>query len=156
MKKLSIAFLLIVLSAGLFLPQRLYAQASTEGKEFWVALLYANSPSGYSAGSFKPFIAISSKKQCQVIVSNPSLSWSQPQRTVPADSWYIIDDIPVDKWYDATWDASSASESVRQLGIKVKATEDVSVFAAIRMEFSYDATNVLPTSALGSNYIIQD
>ncbi len=148
-----VVFLMAFL-AGTTAP--VWGQASTEGKEFWVALLMANSPSGFSEGSFEPFIAISAKKQCQVTVSNPAQNWTQPVRTVQADSWLVINDIPVDKWYDPTWTANNASEIVRNLGIKVEATEEVSCYAAIRMEFSYDATNVLPTTALGSHYIIQD
>ena len=154
MKKQLKSLLLIVCLLSMTIPS--WGQASTEGKEFWVGLLMANSPSGFSGSSFNPFIAISAKKQCQVVVSNPSQNWTQPVRTVQADSWLIIDDIPNDKWYDDTWTASNASETKRNLGIKVEATEDVSVYAAIRMEYSYDATNVLPTTALGSEYIIQD
>ena len=154
MKKLFKSLLLMVCMLGTVVPA--WGQASTEGKEFWVALLMANSPSGFSAGSFQPFIAISAKKKCQVTVSNPAQNWSQATRTVQADSWTVINDIPIDKWYDQTWTANNASEVVSSLGIKVEATEEVSVYAAIRMEYSYDATNVLPTTALGSEYIIQD
>ncbi len=154
MKKQLKALLLVAFFACTTLPA--WSQASTQGKEFWVALLMANSPSGFSEDSFEPFIAISAKKQCQVTVSNPAQNWTQPVRTVQADSWLVINDIPNDKWYDKTWTANSASETVRNLGIKVEATEEVSVYAAIRMEFSYDATNVLPVTALGSEYIIQD
>lgn len=133
-----------------------WSQASTEGKEFWVALLMANSPSGFSEGSFEPFIAISTKKKCQVTVSNPSQNWKQDTRTVNANDWLVIKDIPLDKWYDKNWTASNASEKVTKFGIKVEATEEVSVYAAIRMEYSYDATNILPITALQNDYIIQD
>ena len=154
MKRLSKAIVLVALLIGIANPS--WGQASTEGREFWVALLMANSPAGFSGSTFNPFIAISAKKQCKVTVSNPSQGWSQPQRTVNADSWLIIDDIPNDKWYNENWTANSASEVVTKLGIKVEATEDVSVYAAIRMEFSYDASNILPISALQSDYILQD
>ena len=154
MKKQIKSLLIIALLAGMSTP--VWGQASTEGKEFWVALLMANSPSGFSGSSFDPFIAISAKKQCQVTVSNPAQGWTRAPQTVSADSWTIINDIPNDKWYDEGWQASNASEKLSKLGIKVEATEEVSVYAAIRMEFSYDATNILPASALGSEYLIQD
>lgn len=154
MKKQLKSLLLVALLIGYVVP--IYAQSSTEGKEFWVALLMANSPSGFSEGSFEPFIAISAKKQCKVTISNPSQGWTQATRTVNADDWLVIKDIPLDKWYDKTWTASNASEKITKFGIKVDATEDVSVYAAIRMEYSYDASNVLPVTALQSDYIIQD
>ncbi len=154
MKKHLNLVLSIALLFGMVAPS--WGQTSTEGKEFWVALLMANSPSGFSEKTFKPFIAISAKKACKVTVSNPSQGWSQAERNVQADSWLIIDDIPLERWYDKNWSADNASEIVTKLGIKVDATEEVSVYAAIRMEFSYDASNILPTTALQSEYIIQD
>lgn len=140
------ALLLSALCAG--------AQSSTEGKDFWVALSFANSPSGSSVP--EPFIAISAKKTCQVTLSNPSNNWTDQPRQVQAGGWLMINNIPIAQWYDASATANTVSEVVKNLGIYVHATEEVSVFAAMRMEFSYDATNILPITALQSDYIIQD
>lgn len=81
-----------------------------------------------------------------------------PTFTVQPDSWRVIkkDEIPLQYWYDTNWTAQNASEKVTNHGIKIEATADVSVYAAARMEFSYDATNVLPVTALQGDYIIQD
>ena len=133
----------------------LFAQASTEGKEFWVALAVSNAPDG-DIKKFEPFIAISAKKACQVTVSNPSTGWTDQLRNLQANSWTVINNIPTAQWYDLSWTANSASEYTDNKGIFVKSTEDVSVFAAMRMEFSYDATNVLPQAVLQSEYILQD
>lgn len=133
----------------------LFAQASTEGKEFWVALAISNAPKG-KISQFEPFIAISAKKACQVIISNPSTGWTDQPRNLQANSWTVINNIPTAQWYDLNWTANSASEYVDKKGIFVKSTEDISVFAAMRMEFSYDATNVLPQNVLQSEYILQD
>lgn len=133
----------------------LFAQASTEGKEFWVALAISNAPKG-KISQFEPFIAISAKKACQVIISNPSTGWTDQPRNLQANSWTVINNIPTAQWYDLSWTANSASEYTDNKGIFVKSTEDVSVFAAMRMEFSYDATNVLPQAVLQSEYILQD
>ena len=133
----------------------LFAQASTEGKEFWVALAISNAPNG-KISQFEPFIAISAKKACQVIISNPSTGWTDQPRNLQANSWIVINNIPTAQWYDQSWTANSASEYVDKKGIFVKSTEDISVFAAMRMEFSYDATNVLPQNVLQSEYILQD
>ena len=133
----------------------LFAQASTEGKEFWVALAISNAPNG-DISQFEPFIAISAKKNCQVTISNPSTGWSDQPRNLQANSWTVVNNIPTAQWYDLNWTANSASEYVDKKGIFVKSTEDISVFAAMRMEFSYDATNVLPQAVLQSEYILQD
>ena len=133
----------------------LFAQASTEGKEFWVALAISNAPDG-KISQFEPFIAISAKKACQVIISNPSTGWTDQPRNLQANSWMVINNIPTAQWYDQSWTANSASEYVDKKGIFVKSTEDISVFAAMRMEYSYDATNVLPQGVLQSEYILQD
>lgn len=135
-----------------------WSQSSTEGREFWVGLFVSSSPDGFNEKCFDPFIAISSKQQCKITISNPSQGWTLPTFTVQPDSWRVIkkDEIPLQYWYDTNWTASNASEKVTNHGIKIEATADVSVYAAARMEFSYDATNVLPVTAIQSDYIIQD
>lgn len=151
-RRISLALLLF---ASCLFSQSLFAQASTEGKEFWVALAISNAPDG-DINQFEPFIAISAKKACQVTISNPSTGWTDQPRYLQADSWTVINNIPTAQWYDLTWTANSASEYPDTKGIFIKSTEDISVFAAMRMEFSYDATNVLPQSVLQSEYILQD
>ncbi|MGM9836876.1 MAG: PKD domain-containing protein [Paludibacteraceae bacterium] len=148
--------IIILLAALLCLTATpLHAQSSTEGKEFWVALSVANAPDG-DIEDFEPFIAISAKQACRVVLSNPSTGWTSQPRNLQADSWTVIKDIPVSEWYDQRWTANSASEAVDNKGIRIESTADISVYAAMRMAFSYDATNVLPINAIQSTYIIQD
>lgn len=156
MKNLAKSLLLVTLLVGWSVPS--WGQASTEGKEFWVGLFTASSPSGFEEKCFEPFIAISTKKECRVTVSNPSQGWTMPTITVKADEWRLIkkDEIPLQYWYDTNWSVNNSSEKVTKHGLKIEATEDISVYAAIRMEFSYDATNVLPVTALQDRYVIQD
>lgn len=153
MKRSCMVIALVALLSSLTAP--LFAQASTEGKEFWVALAISNAPNG-KISNFEPFIAISAKKACQVTVSNPATGWTDQPRNLTADSWTVINNIPTAQWYDLSWTANSASENVDNKGIYIKSTEDISVFAAMRMEYSYDATNVLPQGVLQSEYILQD
>lgn len=149
MKKLFVLVITSLLTLGAF------AQSSTEGKDFWVAVMFANAPDG-NISHFEPFIAISAKKACTIQVSNPATGWSDQPRMVQANSWLVINNIPVGQWYNQSWTANSASEAVNPYGIRVQSTEEVSVYAAMRMEFSYDASNILPITALQSDYIIQD
>ena len=59
MKRSCMVIALVALLSSLTAP--LFAQASTEGKEFWVALAISNAPNG-KISNFEPFIAISAKE----------------------------------------------------------------------------------------------
>ena len=174
MKKQIQSLLLVALFIGITTPA--WGQASTEGKEFWVAIPYATGPNGTDA--FEPFIAISAKKACTITISQPAGDWGSgkpnypiQQFSVAADSWTMLSNgqvtiknppitIPDDVWYDKTgWTTpQSASEPTQpfKYGIFVQATENISVYAAMRLSFSYDASNILPVTALGSDYILQE
>lgn len=157
MKKQLKSLLLVVVFAGILFPQRLHAQASTEGKEFWVALIPSKSPAegeDPSSNGFASYIAISAPKACSVRVSNPNSNpaWSQTYTIQNDNSWLEIKDIPLDQWYS---NSMPASEQVLNKGIKVEATEEVSVYTCLRWDYSMDATNNLPVTALQSEYIVQ-
>jgi len=151
MKK-TLVTILLVFAYGVGM---LMAQTSTEGKAFWVAVPLANAPGGGSDG-FEPFIAISAKNACTVTITNPNTGWSHTPLNVLANSWTVVKDIPVAQWYDQSWTATSCGEKVDNKGLLVEATQDVSVYAAMRMEYSYDASNILPITAIQSEYILQD
>ena len=154
MKKQLKALLLVVLLANYCLPA--LSQSSTQGKEFWVSLIPSKSPDGEnpSSNGFVSYIAISAPKACSVRVSNPNASpvWSQTYTIQNDNSWLEIKDIPLDQWYS---NSMPASERVLNKGIKVEATEEVSVYTCLRWNYSMDATNILPVTALQSEYIVQ-
>ena len=136
-----------------------YSQTpSTQGKEFWVALIPSMSPDGEKpqdpARKFEPYIAISSVKACTVKISNPNTGWSKIV-SVNDNSWTEIRDIPGDEWYTYSQNAMPASETAYKHGLQIQATEDISLFCALRWDQSFDATNVLPISAIQSEYIVQ-
>ncbi len=137
-----------------------FAQSSTEGKDFWVALTLCAAPSN---GLPEPFIAVSTKKTTMIRITNPGdPSWPGVQRQVRGDSWAIFDinDIPLSEWYptaaNSIDNAKNQAGQTHNYGLRVTASEDVSVFAALRMTNSFDAANILPDSALQYEYITQD
>lgn len=161
MKKISKLLVLTVLLLGWALPS--WSQVSTQGKEFWVALLPSKSPNGEDpAGktsgdnkyTFEPYIAISAKKKCTVTVSNPSTTngWTNTYSITSDNAWLEIKDIPKEKWYT---EGGMPGTGTYDLGLKVEADEEISVFCALRWTYSFDATNVLPITALQSEYIVQ-
>ena len=146
------------------MPQFIQAQqASTEGKEFWVALTLCAAP---STGTPEPFIAVSTKEATTVTITNPNLpNWPGVSRSIGANQWEVFDinDISLDKWYPTS--ANSIANAAQQagktnnFGLKVVADKDVSVYAALRMPNSFDAANVLPIHVLQNaayEYYTQD
>ena len=151
MKKISKLLVLTALLLGWTLPA--WSQASTQGKEFWVAMIPAKGPDSSdptNTGQFKPYLAVSAAKACKVTLSNPNTGWKD-EFDIAKNTW-VERNIPLDEWYQRT---IPASETVYNNGIKVQATEDVSVYCALRWSKSMDATNILPITALQSEYVVE-
>lgn len=141
------------------LPLPAFAAAGTEGKDFWVALTIGRAPK--DAGTdFETIICVSSKtRKGTVTVTNPQTNFIKTYQIPTGTGWLEIKDIPTSVWYPY-----SASEQGQQkasgktfpTGLHVSCNEDVSVFAAIRYAYAFDASNILPVNALQTEYIIQD
>lgn len=172
MKKHLKLALLVALFAGYCIPS--WGQASTQGKEFWVALGLSDNASSSGSKKYYPFIAISTREACDVTISNPYTGWKETKhldanvwavaRTNPTneqkqESGYMFE-IPEAQWYpqDAKEGnyARANEKAGYNLGLMVTSTKDVSVFAALRQEFAYDASNILPSNTLQYDYITQD
>lgn len=154
-KRLFIYFALLLM----MMPVSVFAAAGTEGREFWVALTIARAP-GDKNTNFEPYICVSSKsRKGTVTVTNPQTNFVRTYQIPTGTGWLEIKDIPVSAWYpyaNGEREQQKASGRTFQTGLMVTSTEDVSVFAAIRYEFAFDASNILPLTALQSEYIIQD
>lgn len=162
MKEQIRSLLLVAIVCTMALPA--LAQTSTQGKEFWVSLVpsqYAEADKASyqkasdSGNKFKPYIAISAQKACNVKISNPRTGWSYSV-SVNANEWKEVGkngEIPIAQWY--TPDQMPTSEKAYDLGLKVESSEDISVYCSLRWGFSADATNILPINALQSEYIVQ-
>lgn len=159
-------FLAGVLFASCLFSPSLFAQASTEGKEFWVALTIGRGPKDVNDG-FEPFICVSSKTHSgTVTITNPITSWTKTYTIPTGTGWLKItgtaagngaNEIPYAQLYPLTTTGQQqASGHTYNVGLKVTSTEVVSVFAALRYTNAFDASNILPITALQSEYIIQD
>jgi len=156
MKRFVKFVLFVVLAFVTTMPA--WGQASTEGKEFWVALTLSAAP---SSGLPSPFIAVSTKEETTITITNPNdATWPGITRTVGANEWAVFDDIPLAQWYptEANNIANIALQAgkTHNNGLKVVTDQDVSVFAALWMTNSFDAANVLPITVLQSEYYTQD
>ena len=180
MKKISKVILLAAL-CSLAIPS--WAQ-STQGKEFWVSSTIVCSPGGAS-NKATPYIAISAEKACTVNIQGgvgnainitqqvAAGSWNEfgndskddrgnqikPYNTNPSQGLINVQ-MDASKWYPTSM---SDADQVRTLagqknmyGLHITATEDVSVYVILSSTNSMDASNILPLSAIGSEYYTQD
>lgn len=156
---------------GTFIPA--WGQASTQGKEFWVSSTLVCSPDKATPA---PYIAISAEKACTVNIQGGLNNAINITQQVAAGSWNEFGNgttsqtnpnqgmikVPMDasKWYPtAMTDANNVSTLAGQknmYGLHITATENISVYVILSSLHSMDASNILPLTALGSEYYTQD
>ena len=171
MKKQIQSLLLVALFAWMSAP--VWGQASTQGKEFWVSSTIVCSPNKATA---TPYIAVSAEKACEVHIEGGVNNAINITQKVAAGSWNEFGNgtasqtdptqgmikVPMDasKWYPV--DANNASTvsnlvgATNNYGLHITATEEVSVYVILSSTNSMDAANILPVTAIGSEYYTQD
>lgn len=169
MKKLSKIALLVVLLISMTTPA--WSQASTEGKDFWVANTIVCQPPTAGSAAF-PTIAVSAQKACKVTITDYAGN-QLATANVAAGSWTRFGDNnaaidPADyyldpsKWYPSNnnvnaTDVYNHADKINNYGLHITATENISVFVIMRTpQYSMDASNALPISALQAEYYLQD
>lgn len=160
---------LVILFAGI--SNAVWGQASTEGKDFWVANTIVCQPPTANSPAF-PTIAVSAQKACTVTITDYTGN-QLAQANVAAGSWtrfgentaaidpadYYLDP---SKWYPTTnnvnaTDVWNHADKINNYGLHITATEKISVFIIMRTpQYSMDASNALPITALQSEYYLQD
>lgn len=161
MKRFSKFVLVVASLISMTVPA--WGQASTEGKEFWVAL---NMTTGTGGTDHKPFICITTQYQGgSYTISNPAdASFTPITGSIPANGYVKIKasespasgEIDLNKWYPVGKTAQAVSNQVKDVGLKITTTVDCSVFAGNLLPQSFDAANILPITALQTEYITQD
>ncbi len=150
--------LLLSLFACLFaLPTAFSQDVSTQGTEFWVSFLGNGFKTRFDTWSGEPDftwlriqLIVSAKRDCNCTIKNPNTNYEQTFH-VNANSTYLFDDIP---WNEAYMELEEHGQILNK-GLRITADDTVSVYCANIAEVSFDASYVLPTPALGNDYIIQ-
>ncbi len=149
--------LLLVVGILLALPNPSQAQnASTQGKEFWVSFMGNGFKDRYNAFGQYEFtwlrtqLIVSAKRDCNCTIKNPNTGYSQ-SFTVEANNTYLFDNIP---WEEAYMELDEYGQALNK-GLIISADDTVSVYCSNIAEMSFDASYVLPSAALGNDYIIQ-
>ena len=122
------------------------ATPSTEGTEFWLTFMNnQNIPA--SSDSLQLKLIVSSRESATVTMRNPQTGWSA-SLLVGANqvAEYVL---PTSEVY--TYSAGQLEKT----GVVVTSTAPVSLYAANFKEHTYDATIVMPTTALGADYVVQ-
>ena len=119
---------------------------TTEGTEFWTTFL--NNEDTYE-GSYELHLTLiaSSRENATVTVQNPQTGW-QSSFVVSANQVAQME-IPHKQCY--TYNHGVVSKR----GLKITSTAPISLYASNFREYTYDATIVLPATALGKDYIVQ-
>lgn len=169
MKRLVKSLLLVACFASCSLSA--WSQASTEGKDFWVANTIICQPPDATDPAF-PTIAVSAQKACKVTITDYTGN-QLATANVTAGSWTRFGDNnaavdPADyyldptKWYPTTnnvnaTDVWNHADKINNYGLHITATENISVYVIMRTpQYSMDASNALPITALQSEYYLQD
>lgn len=169
MKRLIKSLLVVSLFVGMSVQA--WGQASTEGKDFWVANTIICQPPTASKPAF-PTIAVSAQKACKVTITDyagnqlatanvAAGSWTRfGENTAAVDpAEYYLDP---NKWYPTTdninaTDVYKHADKINNYGLHITATENISVYVIMRTpQYSMDASNALPVTALQSEYYLQD
>lgn len=135
-----------------------WGQSSTEGKDFWLASTIVCQPPTASKAAV-PYIAVSAKQACSVTIRSYNGTVVAGPTNVAAGTWTEFKNIPSTAWYPnvvSADDVHNQADQKHNYGLHVTATEDISVFVVVRATNSMDASNILPQTALMSEYYTQD
>ena len=154
--------LLRILSALFFtclfaFPSAFSQDISTQGTEFWVSFMGNGFKTRYDTWTGIPEftwlriqLIVSAKRDCNCTIKNPNTNYEQTFH-VNANSTYLFDDIP---WDEAYMELEEHGRILNK-GLRITADDTVSVYCSNIAEVSFDASYILPTPALGNDYIIQ-
>ena len=116
---------------------------STVGKDFWVTFL-----PNYDLTVDELSLIAAGNDSCTGVVTNPYTGWSTSFTVVPGIITNIY--IPQSEAYDG-----AASDVIINKALHITTTDSISLYASNFYVYTFDVTNVLPTSSLGSEYVLQ-
>jgi len=159
-KKLTSFIALLLTAASLLTAQT----PSTVGTDFYVMFLRNDKNMQISGSDYSPASAtyypktvqllITAEHDCSGTISCTNGYWSTDFEVVQGEVTRI--DVPKNDYSDRQAGYSYYSGVIENKAIHVTATDEISLFAANYEDASFDITNVLPVTALGTEYVIQD
>ena len=134
------------------LPRGQAQEISSEGREFFTVFMMNNkNGEGGSYGStFELSIFVSAKRDCSVNVTN-----MRTGQAIATSELVRANTIKQIRIPNATSYITDVQANIYDKSLLITATDTISVYSANYASATFDAANVLPTSALGDYYIIQ-
>ena len=121
---------------------------SVEGKDFWFSIMpnFASSSGANSPANDAVLLTISSKHNTSGVVENPAMGYSVPF-TVTA---FGVTEIQIPN----NVAASLNSQIIDSTAIHIYSEDTITAFVANMQAATRDATNLIPTQALGNEYMV--
>ena len=128
---------------------------STEGRDFWVTFLRADEPSG---GPETLTLTISAREACDITITNPNSTYTTTFSVGANSNTKISTSEAPDgatSFSESDCYSKDSEQNSKFTALHVTSTKDISLFAGNYRDKSFDAANILPTSALLDDYLIQ-
>lgn len=121
---------------------------TTEGKEFWVTFMRNSGGDETDVSAMKLYLYATSRENAHVTIENPNTGYTASfDVTAPHQSIFLV---PNSEAYVQLPGIES------NLGLRVTSDKPISLYATSHHRSGkYDATNVLPTTALLGEYVVQ-
>ena len=127
-----------------------HQSVTTQGTEFWAVFMLNGSHTVGDSG-LELSLMVTSKRACSVTVRNPNSTWTNTFN-VGANSTYKFV-IPTSQ-HSQCYINSPTSSAVNK-GLLITSTDTISLYSSNFASASFDGSIILPTTALGNEYIIQ-
>ena len=115
-------------------------EITTMGTDFWFSFMKGRMEASMT-------VTVTGSRACSGTLSNPNTGWTQ-NFTVPANGSVIIN-------IDTAQSYNYVSNRICNKGLHLTTTDTVSVYASNFLQTSFDVSYVLPTDALGDEYMVQ-
>lgn len=113
---------------------------STMGRDFWLSFMLGRDEAAMS-------VTITGIRACTGTITNPNTGWTH-NFSVPAGGSVTVG-------IDTANSYNTVSNAIANKGLHVTTTDTVSVYASNYLRTSFDVTYILPTEALGNEYMVQ-
>ena len=137
---------------------------TTEGTSFWVTFMQ-NYEYKSSSKALQMQLVFSSRTAANIKVSNPNTGWSTTSSvsangvtiiTVPTVQCYNAQaEMLFDYYGNTTGLRAFTTDGPQNTGLYIESTAPISVYGSNYASCTFDATNVLPTASLGTDYVVQ-
>lgn len=121
---------------------------TTEGTEFWVTFMANAGAKDQDSLNMHFFVYAAARENAKVTITNPQTNWSDSFE-VRAGEFEISQTIPLVQAY------LEQQEHTYNRGLLIQSTTPISLYATNHKVGFYDATNILPYTALQKEYMIQ-